>query len=166
MVFENEQCKSIKVLAPNLPSFSQVMSMISLDIERGNIELLLRAVGKLTFEGVIAHPSSFKPGWENGLEKNNVITSVRYEFFSAQDCSLGFSYRSQRLREFVSNAAALCNSLNLQREINLNQDKNYSRFYHLSGWIQGSVRDGLTGFFYLRDTLGKPINLEGTLSYQ
>ena len=46
-----------------LPSFSQFMSKISLGLERGNIELILREVGKLTFEEVLAHPE-FKSEWE------------------------------------------------------------------------------------------------------
>ena len=141
-----------------LPSFSQFMSEITEGMAPRSIDFLLREVGKLTFEAVLAHPE-FKAEWERLLEPNRVI---RYEFFSGQDCSFGYSYRLTRLREFVSYATAACDGLNLQREVSLHQHKNYSKHYHLHGWLQGPVSNALAGFFYLR-ARGKPINLDGTL---
>src|SRR3989338_3995471 len=159
MIFENEQYKYIKVVAPNLPIFAKFMSRMSVDIDRGSIEFLLRAVRKLNFEGIIAHPPAFKAEWEEMLQKNSPLTSMRYEFLSAAN-------RAYKLDEFVSQATTICNSLDLRSEINVSKDKNYFECYHIKGWIEGPMRNGLAGFFYLRDNLGRGIGITGTLSYR
>ena len=174
MVFENEQYKYVKIVAPHLPMLAEFTSKVGEDVEKKNIEFLLMICGKkFSFEGVLAHPLGFKPRLEEVILKTSIlgyypITLVKYAFKSH-----GYPGEQsfQVLEEYKSRAAALCEHFRLKKDIRVgrgqaNLDKNAGAFYCLHGWIQGSVRTALAGYTELRDNLGKEIRVSGTLSYQ
>lgn len=170
MVFQEEQYRYIKLVAPTLSSFAEVMELLRRDQEKGNIELLFRSTGRprtYQFEGVIAHAGAFMPAWEKLLFQTkivayNPIASVKYDFKSNPFSGLN-SLRI--LEDYCSHAHACCDNLGLERNIRVNKDIS-SEDYRLQGWLQGPVRNALLAHDYLRDSLGKGIGVAGTLSYR
>lgn|SRR3989344_2409120 len=169
MVFTEEQYKFINVVAPHLSAYAEFMELLGRDVKKGEIELLFRRMGhqqKFQFEAVIAHARTFMPEWEKVVFKTtilayNSITSAKYDFksnFFPGPVSL------ERLRQYCSLADGHSGFLGLERNVLVGSGIT-PETYRLQGWIQGPVRNALLGHDYLRDNLGKGIEITGTLSY-
>ena len=186
MVFKDEQYKRFELTTKDLGLYGELFANLGKDHEKGDINILLRRLWTEESvngcEFVLAHEKGFTPAWETRIvqtyvNKSSPINLATYEFTSRL---WEGSKNKKIIDEYCRQAILSSDSRGLERDIHRWRRKelvsleysyggcveNYKTSHSLRGWIRGPVRNALSGYFDLRDNIGKSIGVNGTLTYQ